>query len=84
VWKQLFELLRGALFLGRDAVELRREVTHLREEMAEVQQALNQLAHNFEHLADREKLEREKLVLQLGNALLRLERRLPPGKSSKE
>jgi hypothetical protein len=52
--------------------------------MAEVQQTLNQLAHNFEHLADREKLEREKLVLQLENALLRLERRLPPGKSSKE
>ena len=41
------------------------------------------MARDFEHLADREKLEREKLVLQLDNAILRLERRLPPGKSSK-
>jgi hypothetical protein len=63
---------------------MRREVTHLREEMAEVQQALNQLASNFEHLAGREKLEREKQALQLENALLRFERRLPPGKSAKE
>jgi hypothetical protein len=52
--------------------------------MGEVQRALNQMAHDFEHLADREKLEREKLILQLENAMLRLERRLPPGKSSKE
>jgi hypothetical protein len=84
VWKQLFELLRGALFLGRDAVELHREVTHLREEMVEVQRALGQLARDFEHLAGREKLERDKLVLQLENAMLRLARRLPPGKSAKE
>lgn len=35
-------------------VELRREVTRLREEMNESQRALNQMARNFEHLADRE------------------------------
>jgi hypothetical protein len=52
--------------------------------MNESQRALNQMARNFQHLADREKLEREKLVLQLENAVLRIERRLPPGKSSKE
>jgi hypothetical protein len=68
------------LFLGRDVVELRREVTQMRGEMVEVQQALNQLARDFEHLTDRERLERQKLLLQLENAVLRLERRLPPGK----
>ncbi len=51
--------------------------------MDEVQRAVSQLARDFEHLADREKLEREKLVLQLENAILRLERRLPPGKPPK-
>ncbi len=83
MWKQLFELLRGALFLGRDAVELRREITRLREEMDEVHGALNQLAHDFEHLSDREKLEREKLLLQIENARLRVGRRLPSGKPQK-
>ena len=68
------------MFLGRDVVELRREVTQMRGEMVEVQQALNQLARDFEHLTDRERLERQKLLLQLENAVLRLERRLPPGK----
>ena len=33
MWKQLFELLQGALFLGRDVVQLRREVEQLRKEM---------------------------------------------------
>jgi len=40
VWKQLFELLQGALFLGRDVVQLRREVEQLRKEMNEVHRAL--------------------------------------------
>ena len=53
------------MFLGRDAVKLRREVTHLREEWLKFS-ALSQLARDFEHLAGRESLEREKLVLQLG------------------
>jgi len=67
VWKQLFELLQGALFIGRDVVQLRREVEQLRKEMNEVHRALNQIAHSFEHLSEREKLEREKWVLQLEN-----------------
>ena len=44
---------------------------------------LEKLAFEVQRINDREKLEREKLVLQLENALLRIERRLPPGKSSK-
>ena len=53
--------------------------------MDEVQRALNQLAHNFELLSERERLEREKHLLQLENAILRLGRRLPPpGKPPKD
>ena len=50
MWKQLFDLFRGTLFLARDVGELRKETTQLREEMEDVQKALNQLAHNFELL----------------------------------
>ena len=63
---------------------MRKEVTELREEMDDVQRALNQLVHNFELLSERERFEREKHLLQLENAVLRLERRLPPGKPPKE
>ncbi len=52
MWKQLFEIFRGTLFLARDVSELRSEVTQLREEMNDVQRALNQLAHNFELLSE--------------------------------
>ncbi len=83
MWKQLFELLQGAVFLGRDVVQLRREVEQLRKEMNDVHLALNQIAHSFEHLSEREKLERGKWVLQLENSLLRIERRLPSGKPPK-
>jgi hypothetical protein len=44
---------------------------------------LEKFSFEVQRLNDREKLEREKLVLQLENALLRIERRLPPGKASK-
>jgi hypothetical protein len=38
------------------------------------------LASAIERLGERERLEREKQLLQLENALLRIERRLPPAK----
>jgi hypothetical protein len=52
-------------------------------ETHELASAGEKLSSEIERLSDHEKLEREKLVLQLENALLRIERRLPPGKSSK-
>jgi hypothetical protein len=84
VWKQLFELLRSAIFLGRDVVELRRDVELLRRDLTDVQQVLKQLAGDFDKLNDRERLEREKLLLQLENSILRFERRLPPPRTSKD
>jgi hypothetical protein len=42
------------------------------------------LASAVERIGERERLEREKQLLQLENALLRIERRLPPAKPPKE
>jgi hypothetical protein len=50
----------------------------LRHEFEEMQRALNKVAHDLELLNQREQLEREKHLLMLKNALLRMERRLPP------
>jgi predicted nuclease with TOPRIM domain len=83
MFKQLTELVANLLFLARDTRENKEALTQLRHETHELADNLEKLSFEVQRLNDREKLEREKLVLQLENALLRIERRLPPGKSSK-
>ena len=56
----------------------------VREEFSQMRDDLTGLAYQFEHLSERERLEREKLVLAMENALLRMERRLPPAKTGNE
>lgn len=55
-------------------------LTQLRRETHEMADSLEKLSFEVQRLNEREKLEREKLVLQLENTLLRIERRLPPAK----
>jgi hypothetical protein len=83
MFKQLTELVANLLFLVRDTRENKEALTQLRHETHEMADSLEKLSFEIQRLNDREKLEREKLVLQLENALLKIERRLPPGKSSK-
>ena len=82
MFKQLAELVTNLLFLARDTRENKEVLKQIRREMDELATAVEKLAAELQHLNDREKLEREKLVLQLENTLLRLERRLPPGKKN--
>ena len=82
-FKQLTELVGSLLFLARDTRENKEALTQLRRETHELADALEKLSSEVQRLNDRERLEREKLILQLENALLRIERRLPPGKSPK-
>lgn len=83
MFKQLTELVGSLLFLARDTRENKEAITQLRREVHELATAVEKLSFEVQQIHGREKLEREKLVLQLENALLRIERRLPPGKSSK-
>ena len=83
MFKQLTELVDHLLFLVRDTRENKEAIEQLRREMHELVSTVEKLSFEVQRLNDREKLEREKLVLQLENALLKIERRLPPGKSSK-
>lgn len=84
MFKQLTELVANLLFLVRDTRENKEALTQLRHEMHELADSMEKLSFEVQRLNDREKLEREKLVLQLENALLRIERRLPPGRPSKK
>ena len=83
MFKQLGELISGLLFLARDTRENKEAIAQLRREFDDLSGLVEQLSSEFRRLSNREKLEREKLVLQLENAFLRLERRLPPGKPTK-
>jgi hypothetical protein len=79
VLKQLFDLIRNSFLLSREIQENRKDVEELRRDLDKVEDSLRELAL----LIREERHEREKLALQLENILLRFERRLPPGPTSK-
>ncbi len=83
--KQIFETVRELLFLLRDVrqnsesiAKLRRELEDVRHELWQLSAAVERLAQENLRTAQNERHEREKIVLQLENTLLRFELRLPP------
>ena len=76
--KQLFDCVQQLLVLGRDTQKNRADLEGLRRELQQTNALVIELSHKLERLAERERLAREKLVLQLENALLRFEKLLPP------
>jgi hypothetical protein len=81
MFKQIIEFIGNLLFLYRNTQENTEAIAQLRVQMQELAKTVGELSFEIRRVGDREKLEREKLILQLENALLRIERRLP--KSSK-
>ena len=84
VFKPLFEFVRQAPFLQQDVRQLKEEVAGLERGLHETNEALRQLAFEVQRISERELHEREKLTLRLENALLRMERQLPPPKETKK
>lgn len=80
MFKQLFDLVRGALLLQRDVQANRDNIAEVSRELDETQVRVEGLTLKLQE----ERHEREKLALRLENVLLRFERRLPPppGKSN--
>lgn len=60
------------------------DIKELRGQVAELAKRMEQLHAEFIALRTEDRLEREKLVLQLENALLRFEKRLPAPKSGRD
>jgi hypothetical protein len=81
MFKQIIEFIGNLLFLYRNTQENTEAIAQLRVQMQELAKTVDELSFEIRRVGDRKKLEREKLILQLENALLRIERRLP--KSSK-
>jgi len=78
VLKQAFDYVQQLFLLSRDTQQNRKDIEELRRELQRTNAVVIELSSKLERLADRERLEREKLALQLENALLRFERLLPP------
>jgi predicted nucleic acid-binding Zn-ribbon protein len=81
MWKQFFELFRQVLTVTEDTQRNRAEIKELREQVQALSLTVQRLVAEIERVRSEDKHEREKLVLQLDNALLRFERRLPPIRS---
>ena len=79
--KQVFDYVQQLLLLVRDGQKSREDIEELRRELQQTNALVIDLSHRLERLGERERLEREKLALQLENALLRFER-LPPAQES--
>ncbi len=77
--KQILELAKRLLLLTRETEENKAQIKKLQEQMESVMTAIRQLTFEVHQLRDQETHEREKMALQLENAMLRFERRLPAG-----
>jgi predicted nucleic acid-binding Zn-ribbon protein len=78
MWKQLAELMAQLLTFARDIQQNRTDIKELREELKATQQEFRQLALVVERLmyevhrsTERAENDREKMALQLENALLK-------------
>ncbi|MBI2949636.1 MAG: hypothetical protein HYY23_18530 [Verrucomicrobia bacterium] len=69
---------------ARDTRANKQAIADLREEVDRLASAMERMSFELGSLRDEERHEREKLLLRVENALLRLERQLPPGKEPKK
>jgi len=81
--RQLFEYVQRLVLLAHETKENRDDIEGLQARVENLSEKVQVLAVALERLSERERLEREKYLLQLENVILRLERRLPPAKPSK-
>ena len=82
MWERLIDLVKTVVTLAEELKQNREEIKEIRQELRDLTSIVQRLASDIEHTKDREASEREKLILQLQNTLLRFERhieeRLPP------
>jgi len=82
MWQKLSDLARSLLTFGEALQQNRADIKELQHEVRQISTALQLLAREVQHSRESERQEREKIILQLENRLLKFERRLPPGKDS--
>ncbi|MGH9898584.1 MAG: hypothetical protein ACRD4L_07025 [Pyrinomonadaceae bacterium] len=76
MWKQILEIAKRLFLVAQDNQRNRDEIKELHQEMRNLSRAVEHLAYEIHRVSDRDNNEREKIMLQLENELLRFERRL--------
>jgi hypothetical protein len=90
MWKQIFELIRQTLKLVEETQKNKADIKEIQKELKdfsisvehefhELRRTIERLAYEIKRVDDQDASEREKLMLQLENQLLRFERRLSSG-----
>ncbi len=77
--KRLYELAKQLLVLTNDTQQNKLDIRELQQQMDVVSNALQDLAHEVRRLREEHLHEREKMMLRLENASLRLEQKLLAG-----
>ncbi len=80
MWQKLSDLAKSLSTFGEVLQQNRADIKELQREVRQLSTALQLLAREVQHGRESERQEREKIILQLENQLLKFERRLPPGK----
>ena len=83
MWKKLLEVLRNQIFLARDIQENKDKIHRLRQEFDELSELVLRLQFEVQRVREDDRHEREKMMLRIENALLKLERQIPPGNQPK-
>ena len=83
MWKQILDMARRLFVLAEDTKRNQGEIKELRDEMRRLTAAVERLAYEIHRISERETSEREKLILQLENRLLKFEKPLPPKRTKK-
>ncbi len=76
--KQILATIKNLILLTEETTRNRKDIQDLQKQMKEVWSALERLTYEVKRTDDRERNERERLVLQLENQLLKFERSLKP------
>jgi predicted nucleic acid-binding Zn-ribbon protein len=82
MWKKILEIAARLVTLGRELEQNRNDVKELRRDLLNLALLVQRLSDEIRLSGQREAAEREKLVLQLDNELLKFERKLPPAHGS--
>ena len=83
MWKQIYEFFSGLVFLLRDTVENKRRMQEIALQVKRLHEEVLNISTELRRLEERERLEREKFMLQVENFLLRDQRQLPAKKRRK-
>ncbi len=77
--KQLYELAKQLLSLTRDTEDNKSQIREVQQQIKTLTAVAQRLEYELRQLREHDAHEREKMALQLENAMLRFERRLMSG-----